>query len=79
MGHGWMKMPSILKKRKKIINRKDIVLVGEHNLENIMAAICAAKLSHASNEGIKKSAYFICWCKTPITICRNDSRTLLLQ
>ncbi|TXL67598.1 UDP-N-acetylmuramoyl-L-alanine--D-glutamate ligase [Cerasibacillus terrae] len=50
----WMDEDAVYFKKEKIINRKDIVLVGEHNLENIMAAICAAKLSHASNEGIKK-------------------------
>src|SRR5699024_3451896 len=50
----WMDDDAVYFKKEKIINRKDIVLVGEHNLENIMAAICAAKLSHASNEGIKK-------------------------
>src|SRR5699024_10169654 len=36
------------------IDRDEIVLVGEHNLENILAAISAAKLSGATNEGIQK-------------------------
>src|SRR5690625_5562907 len=41
-------------KNEKIIAKKDIVLVGTHNLENILAAVCAAKLSGATNEGIRK-------------------------
>lgn len=39
---------------QKIIDRKSIVLVGTHNVENILAAICAAKLQGATNEGIRK-------------------------
>ncbi|WP_163970746.1 UDP-N-acetylmuramoyl-L-alanine--D-glutamate ligase [Oceanobacillus halotolerans] len=39
---------------EKIINRKDVVLVGDHNLENILASISAAKLNGATNEGIKQ-------------------------
>jgi len=39
---------------EKIIEVKKIVLVGEHNLENILAAIAAAKLSGATNEGIER-------------------------
>ncbi|MFD1735724.1 UDP-N-acetylmuramoyl-L-alanine--D-glutamate ligase [Bacillus salitolerans] len=38
---------------EKIIHTKDIVLPGEHNLENILAAICAAKLVHTDNEAIR--------------------------
>ncbi|GGJ86687.1 UDP-N-acetylmuramoylalanine--D-glutamate ligase [Lentibacillus kapialis] len=37
---------------EKVIEKRDIVLAGDHNLENILAAICAAKLSGATNEGI---------------------------
>src|SRR5699024_1593633 len=37
---------------EKIIERRLIRLVGKHNLENILAAICAAKLGGAKNEGI---------------------------
>lgn len=37
---------------EEIIALNDIVLVGSHNLENILAAICAAKLSGATNAGI---------------------------
>lgn len=36
-----------------IMTKKEIVLVGAHNLENILAAVCAAKLSGATNEGIR--------------------------
>ncbi|WP_067728309.1 UDP-N-acetylmuramoyl-L-alanine--D-glutamate ligase [Oceanobacillus damuensis] len=39
---------------EKVISRKEIVLVGEHNLENILAAVAAGKINGASNEGIKK-------------------------
>lgn len=39
---------------EKIIEREKIVLVGEHNLENILAAIAAAKLLGATNAGIEK-------------------------
>lgn len=41
-------------KDERIIPLKEITLVGEHNLENIMAAVAAAKLSGASNDGIHK-------------------------
>jgi len=40
-------------KNEKIIANSDIVLVGEHNLENILASIAAAKLNGATNEGIR--------------------------
>ncbi|MFG6115220.1 UDP-N-acetylmuramoyl-L-alanine--D-glutamate ligase [Halobacillus sp. MO56] len=35
-----------------IIKRDEVVLVGEHNMENILAAVAAAKLNGATNEGI---------------------------
>ncbi|MRH42165.1 UDP-N-acetylmuramoyl-L-alanine--D-glutamate ligase [Aquibacillus halophilus] len=37
---------------ERIIALNDIALVGKHNLENILAAVCAAKLDGASNDGI---------------------------
>src|SRR5699024_8815375 len=40
-------------KEEKMIKISDIVLVGAHNLENILAAICAAKISGATNKGIQ--------------------------
>lgn len=36
-----------------IIPLEDIVLVGKHNLENILAAVAAAKINGATNEGIQ--------------------------
>jgi UDP-N-acetylmuramoylalanine--D-glutamate ligase len=39
---------------EQIINRNQIVLPGDHNLENILSAIAAAKLSNVSNEAIQK-------------------------
>ncbi|SDQ62920.1 UDP-N-acetylmuramoyl-L-alanine--D-glutamate ligase [Virgibacillus salinus] len=50
----WVDKTSIYFKSEKIIDKSDIVLVGAHNLENILAAISAAKLSGASNEGIRE-------------------------
>ncbi len=41
-------------KCERVINIKDIVLPGEHNLENILAAITAVKLRDVSNEAIYK-------------------------
>jgi UDP-N-acetylmuramoylalanine--D-glutamate ligase len=49
----WMDDEWIYFLKDKVVHRSDIVLVGEHNLENILAAVAAAKLSGASNEGIK--------------------------
>ena len=37
---------------EKICDVRDIVLPGKHNLENILAALAAAKLRGATNEGI---------------------------
>lgn len=39
---------------EEIIPRSDIVLPGEHNLENIMAAIAATKLMGVQNQAIRK-------------------------
>ncbi|PAV29915.1 UDP-N-acetylmuramoyl-L-alanine--D-glutamate ligase [Virgibacillus profundi] len=50
----WANDESIFFKDEKIIDRKDIVLVGAHNLENILASIAAAKLCGANNDGIYK-------------------------
>src|SRR5690625_6667576 len=51
----WADETGIYFKNEKIIAKKDIVLVGTHNLENILAAVCAAKLSGATNAGIRKA------------------------
>lgn len=39
-------------RQERIIDLKDIVLPGEHNLENILSSISAAKLSGVDNEAI---------------------------
>ncbi len=39
---------------EKVIDLEKIVLVGNHNLENILAAVAAAKLAGATNEGIER-------------------------
>lgn len=41
-------------KNEKIIELKTIALVGTHNLENILAAVCASKIQGATNAGIRK-------------------------
>ncbi|MBU8790178.1 UDP-N-acetylmuramoyl-L-alanine--D-glutamate ligase [Oceanobacillus caeni] len=50
----WLDDTFIYFKNEKIISRNEIVLVGDHNLENILAAVAAAKLKGATNEGIIK-------------------------
>ncbi|MBY7143723.1 UDP-N-acetylmuramoyl-L-alanine--D-glutamate ligase [Virgibacillus sp. NKC19-3] len=50
----WIDDENIYFKDEKIMNRKSVVLVGTHNLENILAAVAAAKLSGASNKGIQE-------------------------
>ena len=41
-------------KDEKVIHTDEIVLVGSHNLENILAAVACAKLHGATNEGIRQ-------------------------
>lgn len=50
----WLDDEFIYFKNEKVISRKDIVLVGDHNLENILAAVAAVKLKGATNQGIRK-------------------------
>jgi UDP-N-acetylmuramoylalanine--D-glutamate ligase len=50
----WLDDEFIYFKNEKIISRQDIVLVGDHNLENILAAVAAVKLKGATNQGISK-------------------------
>ncbi|QDP40090.1 UDP-N-acetylmuramoyl-L-alanine--D-glutamate ligase [Radiobacillus deserti] len=51
--HGaWCDESYVYFKKERIIAKQDIVLVGQHNLENILAAISAAKLGGATTEGI---------------------------
>lgn len=51
----WLDDHAIYFKNEKIMDRKEIVLVGEHNLENILAAISAAKLAGATKDGIYRT------------------------
>ncbi|TFJ94562.1 UDP-N-acetylmuramoyl-L-alanine--D-glutamate ligase [Lentibacillus salicampi] len=48
----WADKTSVYFKKEKLIDKEDIVLAGDHNLENILAAVCAAKLSGATNQAI---------------------------
>lgn len=50
----WSDGKAIYFLNEKIMDVEKIVLVGEHHLENILAAICAAKLAGATNEGIER-------------------------
>lgn len=50
----WVDDDFIYFKNEKIMERKQVVLVGNHNLENILAAISAAKLAGATNAGIER-------------------------
>ena len=43
------------KKKKKIITLDECPLIGNHNYQNVMCAIIAAKIEGVSNEDIKKS------------------------
>lgn len=49
----WADHEYVYFKEERIIQRNRIRLVGTHNLENILAAICAAKLGGATNDGIR--------------------------
>lgn len=49
----WADEAYVYFKDEKIIERNAIALVGQHNLENILAAVAAAKLSGATTEGIQ--------------------------
>lgn len=40
---------------KKVINTKDVPLLGQHNISNVMAAIIVAKVMHCPNQSIKKA------------------------
>jgi len=50
----YVKDGSIYFQNEKVIDIKDIVLPGAHNLENILSSIAAAKLTGVSNESIYK-------------------------
>ncbi|UOQ46490.1 UDP-N-acetylmuramoyl-L-alanine--D-glutamate ligase [Halobacillus salinarum] len=48
----WVDEKWVYFKDEPIIKREDIVLVGEHNLANIIAAVAAVKLNGVTNEAI---------------------------
>lgn len=50
---GWMDKEWLYYKEEKIIRVEDIVLVGEHNIENILAAICSVKQHDISTKAIQ--------------------------
>lgn len=50
----WIDKDSIYFKESQIIKREDIQLIGDHNLENILAAVGAAILGKANKKSIKK-------------------------
>ncbi|MBY0120793.1 UDP-N-acetylmuramoyl-L-alanine--D-glutamate ligase [Bacillus sp. S/N-304-OC-R1] len=55
LGSGaYIKNGSVYFQNEKIIDTRDIALPGTHNLENILSAIAAAKLSAVNNEAIFK-------------------------
>ncbi|KSU84985.1 MULTISPECIES: UDP-N-acetylmuramoyl-L-alanine--D-glutamate ligase [Fictibacillus] len=51
----YIKAGSLYFKGEEIISLKEIVLPGQHNLENILAAVAASKLAGAKNEQIRKT------------------------
>lgn len=50
----WVEQGVIYFQSEAVIETKDIVLVGEHNIENILAAICVARLAGATKDGINR-------------------------
>lgn len=50
---GWTDGVHLYYKHEKVVQIADIVLVGEHNIANILAAICVAKLKGVSNQAIQ--------------------------
>ncbi|RDW17925.1 UDP-N-acetylmuramoyl-L-alanine--D-glutamate ligase [Oceanobacillus chungangensis] len=50
----WIDDEWIYFKDEKVMKLNEVVLVGDHNIENILAAVAAAKLDGATNEGIRK-------------------------
>ncbi|MBB6455029.1 UDP-N-acetylmuramoylalanine--D-glutamate ligase [Salirhabdus euzebyi] len=50
----WVDNKYVYFQDQKIIELKEIVLVGKHNLENVLAAIAASRLMGATIDGIQK-------------------------
>lgn len=48
----WIENGAVIFNGEKVIEIKDILLPGMHNLENVLAAVAAAKLSGVTNEAI---------------------------
>jgi len=63
----YMKDNAIYYQDEKVVETKDIKLVGNHNYENIMAAISAVKVYGISNFWWCWTSYWICnyrwWCR----------------
>ncbi|MDN4523515.1 UDP-N-acetylmuramoyl-L-alanine--D-glutamate ligase [Fictibacillus fluitans] len=51
----YIKAEKLYFKEEEIIELKEIVLPGQHNLENILAAVAASKLAGATNEQIQET------------------------
>ncbi|WP_100011046.1 UDP-N-acetylmuramoyl-L-alanine--D-glutamate ligase [Lentibacillus sediminis] len=49
----WIEDGAVFFLGEKVMDLDEIVLVGDHQLENALAALAAAKLSGATNEGIR--------------------------
>src|SRR5690625_1717823 len=49
----WVDDYYVYYRMERIIPKKDIVLVGKHNLANVLAAICISKLQGATIQGIR--------------------------
>lgn len=49
----WIEDDALVFNGEKVIGIKDILLPGKHNLENMLAAIAAAKLSGVDNDAIR--------------------------
>lgn len=49
----WADRSAVYFRDEKIVNRSEIALVGDHNLENILASICVAKLYDTPNTHIQ--------------------------
>lgn len=50
----WKDEEWLYMEHEKLVRLNEIMLVGVHNMENIMASVAAAKLSGATNNGITK-------------------------
>lgn len=50
----WVDETDIYFKKEKIISKKDVLLVGEHNMENILAAVSIAMIMGATVAGIQQ-------------------------